>query len=376
MITKKFQDLELPMLAFGAMRLPVTEDQKIDIETTRRMVDYAMTHGVNYFDIGWPYHGGEAEVVMGECLKAYPRESFYLADKYPGHQPGYDTNPARVFEKQLEKCQVEYFDFYLLHNVYEHDMESYENSEIIPYLLEQKKQGRIKHFGFSTHLKPENLRAFLEFCKEKEIEMELCVIQLNYLDWTLQEAKEKVEILNEYEIPIWVMEPLRGGKLAEHVSEAFRFLMDIPGVTVVMSGMSDEKQMTENIATFESLNPLSTEEKEACFKYAETLKEFVPCTACRYCTDGCPMGLNIPDLLSTYNEMLVGGFTPVMYLEDLPEEEMPSACIGCGACENSCPQSIPIPEILADLQKRFDESPKWKDICREREEVAKRMEKA
>ena len=169
------------------------------------MTSEAIAKGVNYFDTAWPYHGGKAELVIGEILKQYPRESFYLADKFPGHQvaPSYDVKG--VFERQLKKCGVEYFDFYLLHNVYENSIAVYEDERwnILPYLLEQKKNGRIRHLGFSTHAGVPALEAFLE---KHANEMEFCQIELNYLDWTLQQAKEKCELLNRYGIPIWVME--------------------------------------------------------------------------------------------------------------------------------------------------------------------------
>lgn len=376
MITREFQGNEMPMLGLGTMRLPILEDKSIDKVATKEMVDYAMAHGIRYYDTAYPYHSGQSELVVGECLKEYPRESFYLADKYPGHQPMEQYIPSEIFELQLKKCGVDYFDFYLLHNVYEHDMDVYtgEKWNIIPYFVKQKEEGRIKHLGFSCHARTEGLRSFLDFCKEKGYVMEFCQIQLNFLDWTLQEAEEKVKILNEYNIPIWVMEPVRGGKLSAKAKEAFRFLMDVPGVTVVLSGMSNMDQLRENIETFNEENPLSAEEKSEVFDYAERLKQAVPCTACRYCTDGCPMELNIPILISTYNDMkLGGGFTPVMYLEKLPEEKRPSACIGCGACQAVCPQNIAIPEILKDLADRYDKAVKWSDVCREREEAAKNL---
>lgn len=363
----------MPLLGFGTMRLPVLEEngeKVIDREQTKAMVDYCMAHGVNYFDTAYPYHGGKSEIVVGECLKDYPRESFYLADKYPGHQTAEEYHPEVTFEKQLKKCGVDYFDFYLLHNVYEHDLPVYQSEEwnIIPYFVKQREEGRIKHLGFSTHARPETLRAFLTWCREKGYQMEFCQIQLNFLDWTLQDAKQKVEILNEFGIPVWVMEPIHGGKLAKDVKNAFRFLMDIPGVTVVLSGMSNLQQLYENVETFETESPLNDEEKQKLMEKAELLKQAVPCTACKYCIPGCPMGLNIPVLISTYNEIKIGGLTPTMYLELLPEEQRPSACIGCGACEGICPQNIKVTEIMQDLDARYQKEKKWSEICKERAE--------
>ena len=299
MIYKDFQGLKLSQLGFGTMRLPLREDKSIDAEQAAAMTSEAIAKGVNYFDTAWPYHSGKSELVIGEILKQYPRESFYLADKFPGHQiaPSYDVKG--VFEKQLKKCGVEYFDFYLLHNVYENSIAVYEDERwnILQYLLEQKKNGRIRHLGFSTHAGVPALEAFLE---KHANEMEFCQIELNYLDWTLQQAKEKCELLNRYGIPIWVMEPVRGGKLANlpaaaqeklhalrpeasDASWALRWVQEIPGVTMILSGMSNMAQMQDNLATFDHPEPLSAEEQALLLEIAEGFKSAVPCTACRYC---------------------------------------------------------------------------------------------
>lgn len=213
MIYRDFQDLHLSLLGFGTMRLPTTVDGAIDEDTTQAMVDYALAHGVNYFDTAWAYMQNLSETVVGRCLKKHPRDSFYLATKYPGHTLTCDPDPADTFAQQLEKCQVDYFDFYLLHNVYENDVDIYTDPRwgIIDYFVEQKRLGRIKHLGFSTHADLPCLTAFLERYGK---EMEFCQIQLNYLDWTIQRAREKYELLEKNHIPVWVMEPVRGGKLA------------------------------------------------------------------------------------------------------------------------------------------------------------------
>ena len=383
----------MPLLGFGAMRLPtkkVSEETVIDFDLCEKMIDLAMSKGVNYFDTAYPYHGGNSEIVLGKILSKYPRESFYLADKYPGHQLRSEYNPSEVFEDQLKKCGVDYFDFYLLHDVNEKSVETYTDRRfgIIDYFLEQKKNGRIKHLGFSTHAMLPCLNEFLEKYGEY---MEFCQIQLNYLDWTLQKAKQKCELLNAYNIPIWVMEPVRGGKLAnlpESESEklaslsadrsiasyAFRFLMDIPGVTVILSGMSDMSQVEDNLRTFQTEEVLSENEKEILREITRSLVDAVPCTGCRYCVDGCPMGLDIPMMISTYNEIR---FTPVLNaarrIEFLPEDKKPSACISCGACSFICPQKIDIPEALSSLSEMVEKVPKWVDICRQREEAERRL---
>lgn len=377
MIERSFQNEMLPLLGFGLMRLPKTADGEIDMVTFREMVDYALKHGIRYFDTAVPYHNGMSEVAIGEILSDYPRDSFFLADKYPGHQKA-DTYDASVyFESSLKKCKVDYFDYYLLHNVTESTIPVYESEEwnIIPYLLKQKEAGRIKHLGFSSHARPENLRAFLTFCKEHDYPMEFCQIQLNYLDWSLQDAEEKVNILREFNIPIWVMEPIRGGRLKDDVRSAFRFVMSIPEVKMILSGMSDMNQLTENIKIFEKEDPLTKEETANLLQKAEQLKNGVPCTACRYCVEGCPMNLQIPDLMKAYNELKVeeSGFTPMMYLEGLTPEERPHACIGCGACTHICPQNIPIPLVMKELASLYDRGEKWSDICRKRAEAEKKL---
>lgn len=202
------------MLGFGTMRLPTLPDGTIDEAQVKEMTAYAMAHGVNYFDTAYPYHSGDSERVIGRVLKEYPRESWYLATKFPGHQIAETYDPKAIFEEQLEKCGVDYFDFYLLHNVYENSLSTYfdERWGILDYFREQKRLGRIKHLGFSCHGGVDTLRTFLDRCGQ---DMEFCQIQLNYLDWTLQNAREKYELLTQRGIPVWVMEPVRGGRLCQ-----------------------------------------------------------------------------------------------------------------------------------------------------------------
>ena len=390
MIYREFRDLKLSALGFGTMRLPLLEGGTIDEAQTMDMVRYAMEHGINYFDTAYPYHSGMSEVVLGKALKAFPRESFYLADKYPGHQISASYDPAATFEEQLQKCGVEYFDFYLLHNVYENSIDTYLDPKwgMVDYFLEQKKQGRIRYLGFSSHGSVENLKRFLDACGDK---MDFCQIQLNYLDWTLQDAKGKYELLEERGLPIIVMEPIRGGKLAklDEAAEAklkalrpdesipawaLRWLQELPNVKVVLSGMSAMDQMVDNVKTYEVEKPLSEEEHKVLAEVAEGMKSGVPCTACRYCCDGCPMGLDIPSLLQVYNDLCVApAFTVGMRVEALPADKQPAACIGCGACEQICPQSIRISEVMKDCAARLEKLPKWAEICREREEAAAKL---
>lgn len=390
MITTKFQEDELSLLGFGAMRLP-EKDGEIDVAQVEKMVAYAMEHGVNYFDTAWPYHAGYSEIVMGKVLSKYPRESYRLATKYPGHQIADHYDPADIFEKQLKKCGVEYFDYYLLHNVTELSIDTYLDPKwgIVDYFKEQKRLGRIKHLGFSSHGRIPTMERFLDAVGDS---MEFCQIQLNYLDWTLQDAKGKVELLKKRNIPVWVMEPVRGGKLA-NLNEAqsarlkalrpeesiaawgFRFLQGIDNVQMVLSGMSNEAQMIDNVKTFTGRKPLNEEETAAVLAIAEEIKNAVPCTACRYCCDGCPMGLDIPLMMRICSELRVANsLNSAMILETFPEDKLPTACLHCGLCTQICPQNIPIPDIMQELSDKLETMPKWSDICRQRAEEAKRMQ--
>ena len=375
MIYRDFQDLKLSALGMGAMRLPVVEgdDARIDVPAAQAMVDYAMEHGVNYYDTAWGYHNGQSELVMGEALKKYPRASFYLATKFPGYDLSNMDKVQEIFEKQLEKCQVEYFDFYLFHNVCEMNIDAYLDPKygIYDYLVSQKKAGRIRHLGFSAHGSYDVMKRFLEAYGK---DMEFCQIQLNYLDWSFQDAKAKMELLAEYHLPVWVMEPLRGGRLAKLTEEeeaklralrpdetvpawAFRFLQSLPQVTVTLSGMSNMEQMQQNIQTFEEDKPLNQTEMDALLSMADEMvkKIVLPCTACHYCVSHCPQGLDIPELLSLYNEhcFTQGGFIAPMALSAVPQEKLPSACIGCRSCEAVCPQQIKISEAMADFAQKL-----------------------
>ena len=387
-----FQGKRISMLGYGAMRLPTLgADDKINYEEAERLLDHAYKSGVNYFDTAYPYHGGNSEVVTGKILSKYPRESYYLATKYPGHQVLDSYDPSVIFEHQLEKCGVEYFDFYLLHNVSETSIDVFLDPRwgIIDYLVEQKRLGRIKHLGFSTHGLPENLAEFLEAAGDK---MEFCQIQLNYLDWTLQRAKEKCELLAKYNIPIWVMEPVRGGKLVDKLPEGakadlkalrpdesvaswcFRWLMTLPNMGVILSGMTTMDQLTDNLKTFSEDKPLTEPEIDKLYAIAESLKNNVPCTACRYCTDVCPKGLNIPMLIEVYNDLRYApGVNSASKIEFMPEDKQPTACIACGRCVKMCPQHIDIPKTLIDFSNLLKTIPSWKAICAERAEAARKL---
>lgn len=371
MIYRKFQDLKLSGLGLGMMRLPVVDgnDSMIDEAAAAELIDYAYQNGINYFDTAWGYHDGNSELTAGRCLSKYPRDSYYLATKFPGYDNSNMPKVREIFEEQLKKCQTSYFDFYLFHNVYEGNIDDYLNPEfgIMDYLQKQKQDGRIRHLGFSAHGSAEVIRRFLDAYGEQ---MEFCQLQLNYMDWHFQKADEKVEILRQAGIPVWVMEPLRGGKLANAPQEmadelkamrpqetipgwAFRFLQTIDDVTMVLSGMSDMQQLKENIATWQEDMPLSQNEFDRLTQLADeqSQKGGLPCTACHYCTGHCPKELPIPELIALYNEhkLTGGGFIAPMAVGSMDEAKRPSQCIGCRSCEQVCPQQIKISEMMSDF---------------------------
>lgn len=369
MIYNDFQGLKLSALGMGNMRLPVLDgnDNNIDVDAAKEMIAFCMNSGINYYDTAYGYHGGNSELVVGQLLKNYDRSSFYLASKFPGYDLSNMPKVREIFEEQLEKCQVEYFDFYMFHNVCEMNIDEYLNPEygIFNYLMDQKQNGRIRHLGFSTHGDIECITRFLEAYGEH---MEFGQLELNYFDYRFQNAKDKVQLLDEWDIPVWVMEPVRGGQLAELSPEvalklkearpdedvpawAFRFLQTIPSVTVTLSGMSDMEQLKANISTYAESKPLNKAEMKLILGIADEMicRTTVPCTGCHYCVSKCPEGLDIPFLLKQYNESMVSGageFIAPMALSSIAKEKQPECCINCHSCEKVCPQTIKIPEEL------------------------------
>ena len=367
-------------LGLGCMRLPVIDGEQnmIDEAAAFAMFDKAVESGINYFDTAYPYHGGTSEALVGRALARYPREKWLLASKFPGFEIETMSKAESIFEEQLQRCGVDYFDFYLLHNVWEKNIDGYldEKYGVIDYFLRQKELGRIRHLGFSCHGSTETLRRFLDAVGEH---MEFVQLQINWIDWEMQDAKEKVELLRERNIPVIVMEPLRGGRLVKLPEEeiaalralrpqesvpgwSFRFLQSIESVKLILSGMSNMEQLTENIAIFAEDKPTTETEREALLSLGRRVLGGVPCTGCRYCTGQCPQELNIPGLLKLYNEhmfdknFMIGGA-----IEALPEDKKPSACLGCRACEAICPQNIKISEALADLAARLEAEKKKKE---------------
>ena len=368
-----FKGKRISALGMGTMRLPVIDgdEARIDVSAAHEMARYAHEHGVNYFDTAWAYHNGHSEEVMGEVLAEFDRDSFYLADKFPGYDVSNFGKHAEIFSRQLEKCKVDRFDFYLIHNVCEANIEQYLDEErygTVGYFKRQRDAGLIGHLGFSVHGTFDTFKRFMDAYGD---DMEFCQIQLNYEDWKFQDARAKVEYCDAHEVPVIVMEPLRGGILCKlsgghrarldalhpgltDAQWAFRWLQGLDSVLTVLGGMSDMEQMVENIETFSAPEPLSEEERRVLEGIGDEMAHAkgLPCTACRYCTDHCPQGLDIPYLIYLYNEQLSresGRFITPMSYRALDDGKKPDACIACGACHDVCPQQLAIPEFLAEF---------------------------
>lgn len=366
MCYKSFQDnIKLSRLGMGIMRLPVikTENgEKIDYEAAKELVDKAVKAGVNYFDTAYIYHGGESEAFTGKALKEYPRDSYYVADKY-NYQASRDYRAQ--FAEQLDRLQMEYVDFYLLHGVQDYFVDEIISSGAIEYFNQMKKEGKIRYFGFSFHGTPGALKKILDANT-----WDFAQIQLNYYDWIYEDAKAQYELLDEAGVPIMVMEPVHGGMLADLgesanallkdaapeksiASWAMRWVKSLPRVQVILSGMSNEEQLNDNVKTISEEADINEEESSLIEKAAAIVRNntTVACTKCRYCTPHCPMELDIPVLLSHYNEAKIGGVWRLGNLESIVGDKLPSACIACGACASHCPQSFQIPEYLKELAK-------------------------
>lgn len=360
------------ILGFGAMRLPTLENGSIDESAAKEMVDYAFEQGVNYFDTAYLYHGGASEKFLGKALADKERESYYLASKFPGFAMG-DKSVDEIFSDQLERCKVDYFDFYMLHNVNERSINTYldEDKAIIKNLLQKKEEGIIRHLGFSSHGKPEMLRQFCDVASWDFVQLEM-----NYLDWTLQDAKQQYEIVIGHGLPVIVMEPIRGGRLASLTDEAdevllaaephrsiaswaLRWLMQFDSVKLVLSGMSSMDQVRDNLKTYEHENPLNNDQLVILEKATEMLKGAVnvPCTECAYCTEDCPQGLDIPNLINIYNNYtLFPNIAIRQAMGRLSADQHPNNCISCGVCVDHCPQAIDIPEVLEKFDGVMDQA--------------------
>ena len=368
MIYKEYKNgVKLSTLGMGNMRLPILDgdNAKIDYEKGQAIIDQAMAAGINYYDTAYIYHGGKSEEFVGKALKKYPRDSYYVADKFNFQaQPDYKLQ----FPEQLERLQMDRIDFYLLHGIQDQFVDDILASGCVEYFRELQREGKIGFLGFSFHGKLASLKKMFDYYDG----WDFVQIQLNYYDWYYESAKEQYEFLAEKDVAVMVMEPVHGGALSSLTPEAdalfkaaepeasvsswaMRWVMSKPAVQVVLSGMSNQEQMTDNLKTFSEATEW-TDEKEAIVKKAVEIYRptvAVACTKCRYCVPNCPMGLEIPYLLSVYNNCKIGGAWRASCLNDLPEEKRPSACIGCGACTRHCPQSFSIPQYMKELAEIF-----------------------
>ena len=359
----------MPKLGFGLMRLPET-DGKIDLEQVCRMADRYMEAGLNYFDTAYVYHGGTSESAAKEAIvKRYPRERFMLATKLPAWEIKEESDVERIFNEQLERAGVDYFDFYLLHSVEDgNNYDTYVKYDCFEWCMKKKAEEKIRHFGFSFHGSPELLETILD----QHPEVEFVQIQYNYLDRTnpVVRSQQLYEILSGRGIPIIVMEPVRGGMLAgfgEEIEQklkarqpeksiaswALRFVASQPGVMTILSGMSSEEQMADNIETFTKFEPLAEDEMKLIDEITDEILAIpqIGCTACRYCCDGCPMQISIPDVFRTINTLrrYPNDWRSKNFYSGLIERSgKASDCIGCGQCEGVCPQHLPIISLMKE----------------------------
>ena len=358
------------LLGYGLMRLPLKDRRnqaEIDKEKAQELIDRAMAGGVNYYDTAWVYHQGMSERFAGEALKKYPRESYNLADKMPVWEVKSIDDAKRIFQEQLDRCQAEYFDFYLLHSLNGGAWPNVRDLGALEYARQMKKEGRVKNLGFSFHGDNKDLAVIAD-----EGGWDFAQIQLNYFDWD-DYSREQYEILTSHNIPVIVMEPLKGGELANLQPKtlemltnarpgttaaqwAFEFIASLPNVLTILSGMTYMEHVEENLKTFSPIEPLGDEGKELLVKVKEFMKEEgkIPCTTCRYCTP-CPAGVAIPDIFKMYNNYrssLIKWMSQREYFQ-LDKGARADACVECGACLKKCPQKINIPEELKRVHKEF-----------------------
>lgn len=365
---RKYKDITVPLLGMGCMRLPM-QGNEVDTKEVDRMVDYCLEHGVNYFDTAYMYVDGKSENVIGKSLKRYNRKDFLLADKSPIYKMKKQTDVRRIFDEQLNKCQVDYFDFYLCHNINQNTYDTYQDVNMYDELTKLKKEGKIKYLGFSFHGTPEILKEVV-----KEHKWDFCQLQINYLDWDVVKAHEQYDIAKNKGLQMTVMEPLRGGLLVnlngkamaklkssypDTTSAAFglRWAASRPNVIVVLSGMSNLNQVKQNISTFINYKDMTPDEEKVADEISKIIQSQgeINCTACKYCMEVCPKGINIPAAFALYNQYKIQKrkITFSMYYDSLNPSERPENCIKCGLCKKNCPQNLQIPELLAKVHEEY-----------------------
>ena len=373
--TKKFRDLDISAIGFGLMRLPQKFGEP-DVEATQKMVDYAMEHGINYFDTAWFYHGGKSELTAGKVLKKYPRNSFYLADKLPLSLLGSRDSVLATFNEQLKKCQVDYFDFYLAHNINKSAWKTVKEYDIYEQLSQKKKEGKIKFLGFSIHDTPELLEEVISTYKWDFVQLPINLIDWEKTDssgWYGVNAKKQYEIATKAGIPVVVMNPLKGGQLstlnkaavdllkkenpdASPSSWSLRYVAGLENVFCVLSGMTEMEHMVDNVNTFINFKPLTEKEEKILTNAIAVYKSSgaITCTYCKYC-DGCPIGIDIPKNFNIYNQYKADNKKEnfIAAYESIKAENRADKCISCGICKPKCPQKLDIPTLLKDIAEQY-----------------------
>lgn len=354
----------LPKLGFGCMRFPV-KDNNIEFEAAKQLIHHAYNNGLNYFDTAYNYHNGESEIFLGKVLTEFKRDTYFLTSKLPVWKVKEEGDAEKLFNEQLNKCNTEYFDFYLLHSLSKKSIETVEKFNLYDFILKKKEEGKIKNIGFSFHDNNEVLQKFAAAHKWDFVQL-----QINYWDWEENDAKRLYETLEKLNIPCFVMEPVRGGFLASfapHImkhfkdynndasiaSWALRWVASLPNIAITLSGMSNMEQLQDNIDTFTNLKTIDSEEQKIIDTVVEDLRKIkpVPCTGCRYCMD-CSFGVDIPGVFGVYNDYKKTENKALAkrdYFVFLDKEEQGGNCQKCGACMTNCPQHINIPDQLEKI---------------------------
>ena len=370
MLKRKLEKLniETSVLGFGCMRFPLNSEGKIKEVEAEKMLDLAIASGVNYIDTAYPYHGGESELFVGKVLKKYPRNSFYLATKLPMFYVEKEEDVNRFFSEQLEKLQMDYVDFYLLHALNKTSFQKVKDFKVLEKLIEFKNQGKIKYIGFSFHDEYELFEEIINY-----YDWDFCQIQFNYMDTDTQAGLKGYELTCKKNIPLVIMEPIKGGLLAKLPGDisnilekqgysktdsafALRYVASFENVKVILSGMSNLEQVQDNLNTFNNYKELSVNEQENISLVVKKLKERIKngCTGCRYCMP-CPKGVNIPGLFYNWNQYGVydNETSFVNRMDDFKKKEMfVDKCVNCKACEKICPQHL---QITSDFKKILDD---------------------
>lgn len=366
----KKHGIETSLLGFGCMRFPTTSEGKIDEPLAEEMIKKAMAQGVNYIDTAYPYHNGESEPFVGKVLSKVPRDSFYLATKLPVWMVNTLEDVDRIFEEQLSRLQTDYVDFYLLHAMGKDRFRQMVEIGCVKRLEELKAEGKIKYLGFSFH---DSYDAFEEIINYKD--WDFCQIQLNYMDTEEQAGLKGYELAASKNIPVVVMEPVKGGSLAAFADDimekfhgldpeataasfALRYVATLPGIATVLSGMSSMEQLDDNLKTFNDFKPLSEKESQTIKEVVDLLRSRVQngCTGCRYCMP-CPAKVDIPGCFSAWNTYhMYQNYNVVRWNweQQMGEEHQAKNCIKCGKCEQACPQHLKIREDLEKVQADLD----------------------